>query len=110
MVSTQAFGNHYGDARYLLLTRDRSRFSAAPRVLHGIWSSRAVREIDVSSPKPGDQEYGHSFNQTKRSLLGLHYEETVSCGLPFASQAIPGMQRMPITRQREDLYISSCRP
>jgi hypothetical protein len=47
----------------------------------GIWSNRAVREIDVSSPKPGDQEYGHSFNQTKRSLLGLHYEETVGCGV-----------------------------
>jgi hypothetical protein len=34
------------------------------------------------SPKPGDQEYG-PFNQTKRSLLGLHYEETVSCGVAF---------------------------
>jgi hypothetical protein len=37
----------------------------------GIWSSLADREIDVSSPKPGDQEYGHSFNQTVRSPLGL---------------------------------------
>jgi hypothetical protein len=39
--------------------------------LHGIWSNRAVREIDVSSPKPRGQECGHPFNQTKRSLLGL---------------------------------------
>jgi hypothetical protein len=64
--------------------RDRSQPSAAPADFR-VANLQAVRgsnsKADVSSPNPGDQEYGRSFKENKRSQLGLHYQETVGCGV-----------------------------